>query len=52
MGGPRVARAEGIVAHLALDAAGCLPLTTGHHTLVEDLRQERLMKGGAVLRGE
>ena len=47
-----VARAEGEVAHLALDAAGIAAIAAGDNTFLKDLVENRVMKSSPLLRGE
>jgi hypothetical protein len=47
-----VAGAEGEVAHLALDPAGVSPIAAGHDVFLEDLVENRFMKGPPLPRGE
>ncbi len=43
---------QGVVAHLALDAAGIHAVATGADTLLEDLPEDLFMKGFLLVRGE
>jgi hypothetical protein len=47
-----VARAQVVVAHLALDAARIHAIAAGDNALLEDLVEYRVMKGFLVLRGK
>ena len=45
-------RAQGVVAHLAFDAARIPSVATGYNAFFENFIQHRLMKRGFLLRGE
>ena len=51
-GGAFVTTAQGVVTHLPFNSAGIASVAAGGDTLLEDLRQHRVMKRFAVPRGK